>query len=70
MLIPLLHHGMLPVGLPYTQARLMTTTTGGTPYGASHVSGHAGGSELSEDEGALAIALGKRVASLAQRLHA
>jgi NAD(P)H dehydrogenase (quinone) len=70
MLIPLLHHGMLPVGLPYTQTRLMTTTTGGTPYGASHVSGHAGGAELSEDEGVLAIALGKRVASLAQRLQA
>jgi NAD(P)H dehydrogenase (quinone) len=70
MLIPLMHHGMLPVGLPYTQANLMTTTTGGTPYGASHVSGHAGGANLSNDESALAIALGKRVACLAKRLVA
>ena len=68
MLIPLMHHGMIPVGLPYTQASLMTTTTGGTPYGASHVSGHAGGAELSSDESTLAIALGKRVAMLAKRL--
>lgn len=70
MLIPLMHHGMLPVGLPYTQASLMTTTTGGTPYGASHVSGHAGSGELSGDEQNLAIALGKRVALLAKRLVA
>jgi NAD(P)H dehydrogenase (quinone) len=68
MLIPLMHHGMLPIGLPYTQASLMTTTTGGTPYGASHVSGHAGGVDLSADESTLAIALGKRVALLAKRL--
>jgi NAD(P)H dehydrogenase (quinone) len=68
MLIPLLHHGMLPVGLPYTNAQLTTTKTGGTPYGASHVSGHAGGSGLSPDESTLAMALGKRIASLAKRL--
>lgn len=68
MLIPLMHLGMLPVGLPYTQASLMTTTTGGTPYGASHVSGHAGGANLSTDETALAIALGKRVGQIAKRL--
>ncbi len=68
MLIPLLHHGMLPVGVPYTNAELMSTRSGGTPYGASHVSGHAGAAQLSADESVLAIALGRRVAKLAKRL--
>ncbi len=68
MLLPLLHHGMIAVGLPYTEAALATTTGGGTPYGASHVSGQRNERELSADEAQLARALGQRVAALARRL--
>lgn len=68
MMLPLLHHGMLLVGLPYTEAALNKTHTGGTPYGASHVGGAAGGEHLSEHEMQLARALGKRVADTATRL--
>ncbi|WP_206951667.1 NAD(P)H:quinone oxidoreductase [Trinickia acidisoli] len=69
MMLPLLHHGMLMVGIPYTESTLATTTTGGTPYGASHVSG-AGAREsaLSADEKALAVALGARLARTASLL--
>jgi NAD(P)H dehydrogenase (quinone) len=67
MLPPLLHHGMLVVGIPYTEAALRKTTTGGTPYGASHVSGD-GSNPISDDERALARALGRRVAGIARRL--
>jgi NAD(P)H dehydrogenase (quinone) len=71
MAIPLLHHGMLVTGLPYTQAELTTTRTGGTPYGASHVSFNRGpGDSLSEEEQSLATALGERVARTAIRLGA
>lgn len=71
MAIPLLHHGMLITGLPYTEAGLTTTRTGGTPYGASHVSFNRGpGDSLSEEEQALAAALGERVARTAIRLAA
>lgn len=67
MMLPLLHHGMLIAGIPYSEAALMRTRTGGTPYGASHWSGeHA--TSLSDDEVALCRALGKRVGSLAQTL--
>lgn len=66
MMLPLLHHGMLLVGLPYTERALSTTRAGGTPYGASHVEGVQHG--LTEDERALAQALGKRVAQLAVTL--
>lgn len=65
MMLPLLHHGMYIVGLPFTAEALNRTRTGGTPYGASHVSGAAGGSRLSEDERELAQLLGRRVAELA-----
>ena len=68
MALPLLHHGMLIVGLPYTEPVLSTTKTGGSPYGASHVSWNRDGDELSSDERALARALGARVAGIARRL--
>jgi NAD(P)H dehydrogenase (quinone) len=68
MALPLLHHGMLIVGIPYTEEALSTTTTGGTPYGATHVSWSRKPDSLSEDEKQLARALGKRVAEVASRL--
>lgn len=70
MMLPLLHHGMLIVGLPYTETRLFTTQTGGTPYGASRVTDDMGERKLSEDERQLALALGKRVADTAFKLCA
>jgi NAD(P)H dehydrogenase (quinone) len=69
MMIPLLHHGMVLVGLPYTEGGLTETRGGGTPYGASHFAG-AGSGELSEVERDLARALGARVATVASRLGA
>lgn len=69
MALPLLHHGMLLVGLPYTESALASTTTGGTPYGASHVSWSRTNDALSDDETQLARALGRRVADVAQRLE-
>jgi NAD(P)H dehydrogenase (quinone) len=66
MILPLLHHGMYIVGLPFSERALQGTRSGGTPYGASHVSGLQ--RDLSEDERALALALGRRVARLAVRL--
>jgi NAD(P)H dehydrogenase (quinone) len=68
MMLPLLHHGMVVAGIPYTEARLNTTRSGGTPYGASHVSGTGEPQPLSEDEAHLARALGRRLADLARRL--
>jgi len=68
MSVPLLHHGMVLVGLPYTEAALSTTTTGGTPYGATHVTWNRKQTELSGDEKTLARLLGKRVATIAARL--
>jgi len=68
MMLPLLHHGMLIVGIPYTEAALSSTREGGTPYGASHVSGVDGSILPSEHERLLAIALGRRLAQTAQRL--
>ncbi|HRD33500.1 MAG TPA: NAD(P)H:quinone oxidoreductase [Rhodocyclaceae bacterium] len=65
MLLPLLHHGMLIVGIPYSESDLNATRTGGTPYGASHVAGVDGNAELSAEEARLAEALGMRVASVA-----
>ncbi|MEM1080456.1 MAG: NAD(P)H:quinone oxidoreductase [Pseudomonadota bacterium] len=67
MMIPLLHHGMILVGLPYTEKALSTTTTGGTPYGASHWSGPDSDRPLSDDEIKLGRALGKRVAKVAAK---
>jgi NAD(P)H dehydrogenase (quinone) len=69
MMLPLLHHGMILVGLPYTESALHHTRSGGAPYGATHVSGLANGG-LSAEEKALAQALGERVARIALRLRA
>lgn len=69
MMLPLLHHGMLLLGIPYTQAELMTTSSGGTPYGASHWSGISGTQAISADTRALAIALGQRLAQTAIKLQ-
>jgi len=68
MMLPLLHHGMYLVGLPYTEQALTATQSGGTPYGASHVAGVSGHGTLSAHEADLARALGARVARLAARL--
>ncbi len=68
MLLPLLHHGMLLVGIPYTEPVLSSTRSGGTPYGASHVAGAQDDMPLSDDEKTLARALGRRVAQVAARL--
>ena len=70
MLVPLLHHGCVISGIPFTEPALSTTRTGGTPYGASHVAGAQDDPELSDDEAVLARALGRRVADLAKRLQA
>ncbi len=68
MALPLLHHGMLLVGIPYTEDALSATTSGGTPYGATHVSWNRSPDSLSDEEKDLARALGKRVATIAKRL--
>jgi NAD(P)H dehydrogenase (quinone) len=68
MMLPLLHHGMLIVGLPYTQPELNATRTGGTPYGASHFAGIADDLPVSEAERALCVAQGKRLAEIALKL--
>ena len=69
MMLPLLHHGMLLVGLPYSEPGLMATTTGGTPYGASHVAGPDSDRPLADVERQLCIALGRRVAETARQLQ-
>lgn len=68
MMLPLLHHGCVIAGIPFTEARLNTTRSGGTPYGASHVAGAGDDAPVDEDEAHLARALGRRVAMLAARL--
>ena len=68
MLVPLIHHGAMLVGIPYTEENLNTTQTGGTPYGASHVSGQDGRMPFTDDEKKICHALGKRVASVARKL--
>jgi NAD(P)H dehydrogenase (quinone) len=68
MLLPLLHHGMVFVGLPFTESALGSTRSGGTPYGASHVTNTAADDALSEEEMVLARALGQRVARIALAL--
>jgi NAD(P)H dehydrogenase (quinone) len=70
MMLPLLHHGMLIVGLPYTLPEVTTTRGGGSPYGASHVGGPRGDNALDDEERTLARALGRRVADIASRLGA
>ena len=68
MMLPLLHHGMVIVGIPYTEADLNSTRSGGTPYGATHVSGAANDRPVTDEEARLAYALGKRLATVARRL--
>ena len=69
MMLPLLHHGMLVLGLPYSHPALMTTSTGGSPYGATHWSGVNGNQPISDDTRQLAIALGRRLAETASKLR-
>jgi NAD(P)H dehydrogenase (quinone) len=68
MMLPLLHHGMLIVGLPYSEPELATTTSGGTPYGASHVAGLGNDQPISDAEKKLCLALGRRLAQTALKL--
>jgi len=69
MMLPLLHHGMMILGLPYSEVALLHTTTGGTPYGPSHLAGIENKSSLSEDEQLLCRSLGKRLANTAIKLN-
>lgn len=69
MMLPLLHHGMLVLGVPYTEADLLTTRSGGSPYGATHVAGTDNNNPLSEEEQRLCRALGKRLAQITRQLH-
>ena len=68
MMLPLLHHGMMVLGIPYTESGLVTTSAGGTPYGASHYSGWEGERGLDGTEAELCQALGRRLADAAVRL--
>jgi len=68
MMVPLLHHGMLLLGIPYSEVALSQTIRGGTPYGASHVSGTAHDQPMSSDEKTLCIAQGKRLGLLVRQL--
>ncbi|PSJ79586.1 NAD(P)H:quinone oxidoreductase [Neisseria iguanae] len=68
MMLPLLHHGMVISGIPFSETALSRTQSGGTPYGASHVAGHDGSAVLSAEENELAFAQGKRLAELAVKL--
>lgn len=68
MMLPLLHHGMIIVGLPYSEPEISTTQSGGTPYGASHVAGLANDQAITEAEKKLCVALGKRLAQTALKL--
>ncbi|HEX3097952.1 MAG TPA: hypothetical protein VHQ02_09545 [Usitatibacter sp.] len=70
MMLPLLHHGMLVLGIPYTEPDLNATRSGGTPYGATHVAGTANDRAVSDEELRLAFALGKRLAAVARKLSA
>jgi NAD(P)H dehydrogenase (quinone) len=69
MMLPLLHHGMLIVGIPFTEAAMNHTRGGGSPYGASHVGGTSGANPIDDDERTLARVLGRRVADVAARLE-
>jgi NAD(P)H dehydrogenase (quinone) len=68
MMLPLLHHGMVIAGLPYSEPALTRTSTGGTPYGPSHTAGQSADQPISDDEAELCQALGERVAKLAAKL--
>lgn len=69
MMLPLLHHGMIIIGLPYSESELFSTRSGGTPYGASHVAGSANDNDITEDEKNLCLALGKRLAQVATAME-
>lgn len=69
MMLPLMHHGMMVLGLPYTETDLLTTSSGGTPYGASHVAGNDSQTPLTDEEKRLCVALGKRVAQTSKDLQ-
>jgi NAD(P)H dehydrogenase (quinone) len=69
MMLPLLHHGMVIVGLPYSNPELSATRTGGTPYGVSHFAGPDGKESMSDQERKLAYAQGKRLAEIAVKLE-
>jgi NAD(P)H dehydrogenase (quinone) len=69
MMLPLLHHGMLILGVPYSEPDLMTTASGGTPYGVSHLAGPDSNLPLSEEEKRLCFAMGRRLAEVARRLQ-
>lgn len=69
MMLPLLHHGMVVVGLPYAEPELTTTSSGGTPYGATHVAGAAGDKPITEEERKLAFAQGRRFSEIALKLN-
>ncbi|MCE3262078.1 MAG: NAD(P)H-quinone oxidoreductase [Pseudoduganella sp.] len=69
MMVPLLHHGMMVMGLPYTHPELMTTASGGSPYGATHWSGLDGKKPVTDDEKRLAVAMGRRLAEAASKLR-
>lgn len=69
MMIPLLHHGMLVMGLPYSESDLLTTTTGGTPYGPSHLAGPQSNLPITDAEKNLCIALGKRLGEASLKLR-
>lgn len=70
MMMPLIHHGMIMVGLPYSEPELSSTSSGGTPYGATHVGGAADDRPITEDERKLCIALGKRLTEISLKLAA
>jgi NAD(P)H dehydrogenase (quinone) len=67
MMLPLLHHGMILVGVPYTEPSMHTTKSGGTPYGPSHLAGSNSDRSVDEDEKSICIALGKRLATIAKK---
>jgi NAD(P)H dehydrogenase (quinone) len=69
MMLPLIHHGMLIVGLPYSEHELSSTQSGGTPYGASHIGGAMDNKPITADEKKLCLALGKRLAEIALKLN-
>jgi len=68
MMLPLMHHGMMVMGLPYSESALMTTQSGGTPYGASHLAGHHNERKVDDTEATLCQALGQRLATTAKAL--
>ena len=68
MMLPLLHHGMLIVGIPYTEKELTTTRSGGTPYGASHLAGPHSDIAITDEEQRLCVTLGRRLATVSARL--